>query len=173
MNEEKVKMRVIKKKVNYMEYETVRLRPFLDLFFRRYPKILNDQHGTITEEDSTRCINVLVEKSNLKDFFEVFLYLNIEGKFGYHNVVYPVYKGIFYPNPKSITRMIKKVRRNVTILFYKILLGYPVTRIPKHLADDYLLFQRNLYSLLLEIVVRMADSIPRILIYTENQNREE
>ena len=79
----------------------------------------------------------------------------------------------FYPNPKSITRMIKKVRGSATVLFYKILLGYPVTRVPKHLADDYLLFQRNLYSLLLEIVVRMADSIPRILIYTKNQNREE
>lgn len=173
MNQEVTSATEIKvKNVNrdFMEYETAHLGPFLNLFFRKNKELMETRKGIMEDEDISSLVKILTDKSNLKKFYEVSLLLSIPGEFGYHDVVYPVYKGIFYPNPKSMSKLIKKVKWSVHLLYLKITILALGLRSKDLEAIGN--FSQDLITALYNVTLKMADLLPSIIIYTQNNGKE-
>ena len=165
MNQEDISVITTKKITrDFMEYETARLGPFLDLFFHRNPEIITNFEGEMTDERRMEFLKILIDKSNKKDYYELSLFLTIPGEFGHHDIVYPVYKGIFYPNMRSMAKTIKE-------LYYKmifVLLSYR-SKDEFNIVCD---FAADLFKSLFDLTLKMADLLPSIIIYTKQKGDE-
>lgn len=173
MNQEDTNVTEIKvQSVNrdFMEYETAHLGPFLTLFFRKNKDLMETRKGIMEDEEISSLVKIIIDKSNLKKFYEVSLLLSIPGEFGYHDVVYPVFKGTFFPNPKSMSKLIKRVKWRVHLLYIKITwlaLGH---RGPELKAMGN--FSQDLLTALYNVTLKMADFLPSIIIYSQNKGKE-
>lgn len=173
MNQEGINVTEIKvQSVNrdFMEYETAHLGPFLNLFFRKNKDLMETRKGIMEPEEISSLVKIIIDKSNLKEFYEVSLLLSIRGEFGYHDVVYPVFKGIFYPNPKSMRKLIKRVKWRVNLLYLKITGLALGLREPELNAMGN--FSQDLMKTLYSVTLKMADYLPSIIIYSQNKGKE-
>jgi len=169
MNQEDISVITTKKITrDFMEYETARLGPFLDLFFHRNPEIITNFEGEMTDEHRMEFLKILIDKSNKKDYYELSLLLSIPGEFGHHDIVYPVYKGIFYPNMRSMAKTIKGIKKSIKKLYYKmifVLLSYR-SKDEFNIVCD---FAADLFKSLFDLTLKMADLLPSIIIYTKQK----